>query len=149
MIVVRVSKLEIIDSVFKHPEVEDMLFDDSPRDVTYPINDNVFYLAAYHEIGEPIGGIGMFIRKNMIELDCHCGFMPEFRGAMAVEAGILMNHWIRKYTKFSKLVTCIPSVNKQCQRFVVAIGCKREGVNANSFLKNGVIYDQVYYGLEV
>ena len=149
MIVVRIDDREVIDSVFKHPEVEDMLFDDSPKDVSYPINDNVLYLAAYESIGGPIGGIGMFIRKNMIELDCHCGFMPDFRGAMAVDAGMIMNSWIRKYTKFRKLVACIPTVNKQCQRFVVAIGCKREGVNANSFLKNGVIYDQVYYGLEV
>lgn len=148
MIIVRTDMLEVIDSVFKDPDVEDMLFDDSPRDVTYPLGDKFIYLAAYEDLESPCG-LAMFIRKSMIELDCHVGFTSQCRGSKAVDAGCTMIDWIRKYTSFKKLTTCIPSVNKKCQRFAVSIGFEREGVNKQSFIKNGIVYDQVYYGLEV
>ena len=149
MIAVRTDSLNVIDSVFKHPEVEDLLFDDSPRDITYPIRDDIIYLALSDNKTSEVYGLGMFIRQNMISLDCHIAFLPSVRGIKAIDAGLLMIEWLRIHTGMRKLTAGIPDINKKCQRYAVSVGYEREGVNARSFLKNGIMYDQVYYGLEI
>jgi len=138
----------VINSVFRHPEVEDHVFDDGPRDVVYEISDRYIYLVVYGAGLVPIG-LGLFVRKSMIELDCHIAFTPECRGSKAIAGGLLMIDWIKNYTGYRKLTTATPSFNKRCQRFVASLGFGREGINSASYVKNGLVYDQIYYGLEV
>lgn len=144
MRVVRTRDLSVINAVFKHPENVDMLGDDGSEDVEYPITDIVFYLAVYD--GVDLCGLFMLFPLNSITLDTHVAFMPEFRGKKALIAGQMMMSWVARNTQFKKLVACIPAINRACCAYAVQSGYTREGVNRASFIKNGVVYDQYYFG---
>lgn len=46
-----------------------------------------------------------------------------------------------------KIVAQIPDSSPVTQRTAEAIGFSREGINRKSFLKDGVLHDQVYFGM--
>ncbi|TNG03794.1 MAG: DUF2824 family protein [Gammaproteobacteria bacterium] len=147
MRITRTRDLSVINAVFKHPKYIDMLGDDGSENVEYPLLDSIYYLAVYD--GVELAGLFMMVPQNAITIDTHGAFLPGFRGEKARTGGLLMPSWVAKNTQFKKLVACIPSFNKAALAYASKLGYELEGVNRASFVKDGVVYNQCYYGREV
>ena len=89
----------------------------------------------------------VFRPLNSILLEGHMNVHPDGRGKTAIEAGKETLSWLFENTKFRKIIGLTPTYNKAAIRFAILIGMEREGVISNSWLKNGVLYDQVVTGI--
>ena len=77
----------------------------------------------------------------------HTAILKEGRGKKAIIAGKKAIRWMFENTKYLKLITWIPSFNKQAELYSKWCGFIKEGCSKKSFLKNGILYDQYLYGL--
>ena len=51
-------------------------------------------------------------------------------------------------TELYKINASIPVYNKRSIKYTEDIGLKKEGINKNSIMKNGKLFNQIYFGLE-
>lgn len=86
-------------------------------------------------------------RINLITVEVHTCILPEGRGAMGIIAGKDSIKWIFDNTSYRKIMSWVPSFNKQAAVYAIKCGFKREGVCERSFKKNGIIYDMILYGI--
>jgi RimJ/RimL family protein N-acetyltransferase len=131
--------------VLKHPKVEPFVNDDAGKVESYPILDQIYYLAAYET---QIAGMFMVHPINYVTCDAHSAILPRYYGKKAIEAGKLAIKWVFENTHFLKINGSTPKYNKLALKYSFNIGFRPEGVNKASFLKDGILYDQIYFGLE-
>jgi RimJ/RimL family protein N-acetyltransferase len=55
--------------------------------------------------------------------------------------------WMFENTPCVKIVAGIPAYNHFALRLAKSSGMSLEGVNRKSFLKDGVLHDQIYFGI--
>lgn len=90
--------------------------------------------------------IGRSITQTVVET--HVAIRPEYWGHEAnVHLGKLACLWLMTLPGVSKLVASIPVPDKEVLRYSQRVGFKREGVNKQSFLRNGELLDQYYVGM--
>jgi hypothetical protein len=146
VIIERTYDIEEINYVLKHPNVKGFIEDDFSQDVEYPMLDIVYYLAAREN--DIIAGMFVVLPINGVTVDAHSAMLPGFYGDKAREAGRLAIRWVFESTGFLKINGSTPDYNKRALRFSEDIGFKREGINKKSYMKNGKLYDQIYFGVE-
>jgi len=146
VIVERTYDIEEINYVLKHPSVERFLCDDFSKDVEYPVHDNLYYLVAREN--DIIAGMFLMFPLNGVTIDSHVAILPEFYGEKAKDAGKLAVRWIFENTEYLKMNAVIPEYNKLALKFVSDVGFQQEGINKNSFIRNGKLFNQIYFGLE-
>lgn len=145
MIIERTFSLEVIDHVLKHPKIKECIGDDFSGDVEYPIMDNIYYLAVY---GQELAGMFVVFPLNAVTYDAHSAILPEYYGDKAKEAGRLAIDWVFDNTDCLKINGSTPVYNRLAVKYSEEIGFIREGINSKSIMKNGKLYDQIYFGLE-
>lgn len=117
--------------------------DDSPvdRELFFPpINDSIIWLKA--------GDYGVFMgeKKNHISYEVHTMLLPSARGkAISIAKGALA--WVFNNTNCLRVTTTVPSYNATAIRLSKRSGMKYIGNNEKSFMKDGVLYDQLLFGI--
>jgi hypothetical protein len=86
-------------------------------------------------------------RINCITVEVHTNILPEGRGDTGIKAGRESIRWVFDNTVYKKIISWVPSFNKQAAVYAVKCGFRREGVCEKSFQKNGIIYDMILYGI--
>ena len=90
--------------------------------------------------------IGRHITSTVVET--HVAISPDFWGHEDnVPLGKLACTWLLTLPGVEKLVASIPVPDKQVLRYSQRVGFQREGVNKQSFLRNGELLDQYYVGM--
>lgn len=84
---------------------------------------------------------------NTITYQIHAFILPEFRKKYAKQSGELILHWCLDMLEFNKLVAEIPFKYENVYRFTKSMGFKDEGINRQSFLKDGKIWDAHRLGI--
>jgi RimJ/RimL family protein N-acetyltransferase len=142
---------KFILSVLNHPDIDEKSNDDGLYDITH---DNIelnleseFITILIPSLDQDDIGFFLFIQQNLIMAELHTCILPGYRGLKVVEAARLVKDYIWNKTPFKKVVTQVPSYNKAAIFMALKCGFKREGINKLSFLKNGMLYDQHYFGL--
>jgi RimJ/RimL family protein N-acetyltransferase len=122
--------------------------DDYTRDVKLwkPIESElVIYLLASDDEG-PFG-FGIFVPKTHVEYAAHTAFLPRSYGAQARHSFEEMIRWMWKETRVVRIVGEIVRSNTLAIRFARQAGFEIYGVNKRSFLRGGVLHDQVCLGI--
>ena len=136
----------IIKRIFCEPEIYDRIADDGSPDAEdfEPVEpcDGVYYLTDDNETG-----LVFFHWKNCVTLEGHIQILKEHRNN-AMEFGSLVLDWVWDNTEAQKIVVTIPGIYPDVIRFVEKQGFQLEGISEKSYLKNGILYSQVYLGLE-
>ncbi len=146
-----IDDLEYVNFVMRHPAIYPFITDDGcPRVADFDAKrvlmlDNIYFL-------KPILDnycIGIFILSpcNTICYDAHLAIFPEYRGEMAIRACKEVIHYMFTETSCRKIIAQIPSINKPARMIAKLAGLAREGVIKTSFLKNGILVDQVIMGI--
>lgn len=89
----------------------------------------------------------VLVPVNSFTYEVHTNILPEGRGKLAIEACDEALFWVFSETNILKLITHVPISNVPAYALARKAGFKREGVNEKSWLKNGVLHDQLVLGL--
>ncbi len=146
--IVRTFDAELIKSIITDDDIYPLCSDDaSPpaSDYTPPDPNVVLFLLVVHE--GVIRGMFILVPKNGVTLEVHTCIKKSFRGKGAVLAATQMLKWVFSNTKARKVVTSIPSYNKPARAFAKMAGMTDEGINRQSFMKGGVLYNQWFMGI--
>ena len=130
------------------PKIFPMIADDfhaDPKTWVMPQSENIVYLLASDEKG-PFG-FGIFHPINLACWSGHFGFLPRGYGADAPKSFTRMLGWMWENTTAQKVVGEIVRENVLAIRFARSVGFEFYGVNKKSFLRGGVLRDQLCFGI--
>ena len=148
MRIVRTSDMGLIREIMTSSEVYPYITDDgSPLKEDFdPIdNDSIYYLLV---MGEGLlYGLYMLHPHNSVTYEIHTCLLRTCRGKKADKAAKEVLKWIFSYTPCLKVVTHVPESNKPALKYAQRAGLIIEGVNRESFLKGGKLYNQVLLGI--
>ena len=128
--------------VLSTPEIFQTISEDGMTDV--PMPEGVLYLCGY--VPELIGCF-ILHKQGAITLECHVQVLPEYRKDYAEQFGHAVIDWAWENTGAQKIVAQVPFLYPNVRDFALKMGFKVEGMNRESYLKNGEIYDQWYLGI--
>jgi len=140
----------LIKSVLAHPALYRYLHDDyaPPREEWEPVmgNSMVKYLTVRKD-GEVIGMFhcGM---HSAVEVEFHTSFFPKVWGKDVRAAAIAGIQWIwDNYPTVYRIIGRVLPSNRASVRYAEAIGMKAFGVDEKSFMFEGKLQDQIYFGM--
>ena len=121
---------------------EDVDFDElvSPRH-----GDSYIFIAV--DVSDELAGLFMFHKTTPTCYDIHSALLPDFWGhGMAHDIGKAACLWMVDNTDCQKVTTSVPEFNDPARRMAMRAGMRIEGCNRSSFMKDGVLYDQLLLG---
>jgi RimJ/RimL family protein N-acetyltransferase len=148
----RCSDLELIRSILTHPRVYPKISDDfSPPASDYrPVSAGlVWYVLAkdvYDEITDTLG-LWLLHQQNGVCWEVHTALLPCAWGEPGLEAARMLPDWIWSHTPCRRIITNVPSTNRLALHFAVKAGMKVMGINPASWLKDGMLCDQIMLGI--
>lgn len=77
----------------------------------------------------------------------HTFTLPEFRQKYAKEGCYSVLQWLIDNTDCKKLIADVPNKFINVQKFLEKIGFIKEGLNRESYTKDGILWDVTNYGL--
>jgi RimJ/RimL family protein N-acetyltransferase len=143
MILERTHDMTAVNAIARHPLVWPALCDDLTQDTTLPDLPDLTYLGVYNP---DLIGFFMLKMQNGICAEVHTCLHPDAWGKIALQAGRALLRFVFD-CGIMKLVSSVPSNNSKALRFALSLGLKQEGVNRQSFLKDGVLLDQIMVGI--
>jgi len=141
------TDLDAVRKIQVNPDVYDKLADDGfPPSWAYkPFeHEGVIYLLC-EENDEAVGVI-TFTAESSSVVDSHIAFLPN-RSGNAVEFARQSADWIFENTDYIKIVGKTPFCNRHAHIFALRVGFKDEGINRESYVKDGEVYDMWYTGI--
>lgn len=131
-----------------HPRIFPVITDDfhtDPNEWRTPENDEIIYLLANDDHG-PFG-IGIFHPATFVCWNAHFAFLPRGYGGSARLSFARMLAWMWANTTAQKIVGEIVRENLLAIRFARSVGCEIYGINKKSFLRGGMLHDQICLGI--
>lgn len=144
----RTRDFSAIRALCTHPRIFPSISDDYTKDAKTwkPIESElVIYLLASDEKG-PFG-FGIFIPQTHVQYGAHTAFLPRSYGADARHSFEHMIEWMWTKTTARRIVGEIVRENKLAIRFARRAGFEIYGINERSYLRGGVLRDQVCLGI--
>jgi RimJ/RimL family protein N-acetyltransferase len=110
------------------------------------MNDESRWYVAYLE--DDIMGVFWMERRNAVTWEAHANVRPKYWGnKRGTECCKLAIEEMIKDTDAKKVIALIPDCSPNVQRMAEEIGFEREGIQRQSWQKNGKLYDQKHYGI--
>jgi RimJ/RimL family protein N-acetyltransferase len=143
---------ELIRQILTHPKIYDHISDDgSPaREEYQPIEHEAIWYVIVRDVreeGEDLLGLWMFTPQNAVCWEVHTALLPCAWGPAGQRAARLLPEWIWANTPCRRIVTNVPETNRLALHFAAKAGMKVYGVNRQSWMKDGVLCDQICLGL--
>lgn len=140
----RTRDMKLVREVMMHPSIWPHIHDDGVKDYE-PIDVDGLYWLEVNE-NETLG-VFLVHQHNSVCYEVHTCILPVAWGEKAATAARLLLDWVFKNTGCLKLVTHVPSYNRLAKKFARNAGMQHEGINRQSFLRNGVLLDQYLLGI--
>lgn len=140
---------KVIEAIFHHPEVWPWVCDD----LTEHADVHMGAAVAKNLCAAYVGWVGddplvafLFFPRSPILVELHSAALPGARGELTAavfsEAARLVFE-----TGVKKIMTWVPVRNERAYKKALACGFKVEGLCTNSFLRDGLLWDQWIMGL--
>jgi RimJ/RimL family protein N-acetyltransferase len=140
----RTHDMELVRGILSHPAIWPWIHDDGASEPAPVDHETLFWLL----VTDPHpAGVFLLHAHNHVTYEVHTCLLPRTWGAQAREATQMGRRWMFENTPCQKIVTNIPEDNALALRFAKRCGMTVEGVNRQSFLKNGELLDQHVLGL--
>lgn len=142
----RLHDRELIASTLAHPRVYPHVSDDfSPppsalAELMRGVPDAVVFLGVYR--GGDFGGVFMFHPQDNACHEVHVALLPPAWGESALCLRLACQ-WIFDHTACRRVVASVPACNLLALRLAEHARMERYGLNPASFLKGGVLHDQI------
>lgn len=142
----RTKDRDFVNSVIRHPKIYPHVSQDfSPAPEKFDCApmiaaEGILFLAPVFDSGP--GGVFMVHPHTHIVHEVHTCILPEYWGRSA-EAGAGLIRWVFEHTPCLKLITHVPVNNRLAYKLARTVGMVDEGRLTRSYLKNGVLLDQI------
>lgn len=146
MKLMRTRDMVLVESIVRHPAIWPHVHDDGAADWR-PIDcDGLDWMLVTLDDGSP-AGVFMVHGLNSYCREMHSCLLPRMWGSEAAQAAQMLLSWAFTDTMCEKMVTNVPAYNRAALRFAKAGGMTQEGINRASFMRNGVMIDQIMLGI--
>lgn len=153
-------KLELTDSpedvfyITNHPDIADDIADDKAaalsdeeyKEVIVGMMPNYLHIKVLDDDGNLAGMFGCHDEVGSLEV--HINMLKKYRGQFAVDAALAMKDLIFQKTKYTKIITKVPSKFFNVFKFVSNVGCKLEYMLEEAHIKGGQKYDVYCFSLD-
>ena len=147
MIVERTQDPELIKCVFSNPQIFATVAEDgqSATDIEPDMNRNIWLVM---KDGSDVVALYQVERLNGITAQIHANVLPQYRKIRSKETGRLALDWVMEHLPdIHKLIAVVPVIYPNVRDFTCSFGFREEGLNRESYLKNGEIHDQWILGI--
>lgn len=144
----RTQDYALIKQIITHEKVFPYSSDDytpSPKDYEPIKSDLIWYVLV--KDGEELLGMWTFIPQNAICWEIHTTLLPNAWGERAIKAAKELADWVWKNTPCLRVITNVPEYNRLALRFAKAAGLEPFGLNCKSYMKTGILHDQIMLGV--
>lgn len=142
----------VIGSVMRIPEIYDLSSDDNSKPLPEyqpeeaASDPHTYHMACYN--ADALMGLCIFRVKAPVWCDAHTAFLPDHRAKPAAIAARDCIKWIFHNTPMQIIRAKIPAFNKRAIGFARLAGLTYIGMEKNSFIKNGVMFDMKVLGIK-
>lgn len=149
----RSTNYELIRQIITHERIWGYLSDDGspPREDFEPLESNFVWYVIACDVddagGGEILGLWMFFPHNTVCWEVHTCLLPIAWGERGQAAAKMLPDWIWRNTPCRRIVTNVPTYNRLALHFAFKAGMKMYGVNPDSYLKDGILRDQMCLGI--
>ena len=148
----RSTDYALIRRILTHPRIYKYISDDysPPADEYRPVKSEAVWYVVVRDRqtgGSDLLGLWMFVPMNGICWEVHTCLMPCAWGDVGLEAARQLPAWIWRNTPCRRIITNVPSNNRLALHFALKAGMKIHGCNRASWLKGGILYDQLCLGI--
>lgn len=143
----RTFDMTLVREIMTHPKVYPFITDDfsPPVEQFAPLDHPLFwYMLAFD--GEELLGMWLFEQRG-VAFQVHTCLLPGYRFQRGRQAAREMAEWIWTNSGCQRIWTAVPRNNRIAVEFARAAGMTQFGVNERSFLKNGILQDQILLGM--
>ena len=145
MIASRIHDAKVVKSILLRPEILATIAEDGAADVEPDMERNIWLLM---KSGETEVGLYQIERINGITAQIHANVLPEHRKPHSKATGTAALDWVMMHLpEIHKIIAVIPVLYPNVRDFTLSFGFQVEGVNRQSYLKNGTIHDQWILGI--
>jgi RimJ/RimL family protein N-acetyltransferase len=140
---------ELIRRIMTYSQsIYDRISDDysPPREQFRPHESDAIWYVIVRD-GREVLGMWMFVPQNAVTWEVHTVLLPCAWGARGMQAALELPDWIWERTTCRRIVTNVPSTNRLALKFAREAQMVQYGTNEKSYLKNGVLLDQVCLGI--
>jgi RimJ/RimL family protein N-acetyltransferase len=146
----RTTDATLVRKILTHPSIFPWVTDDSTvvlDEEPDKIPDLVWCVVAREDTD--VLGLVTFIPQNAVCWDVHLAFLPCAWGAKAKEAIDRAFRFIAQQTTCRRLVGSVPVYNRLAIAAAKRAGMQQFGINEQSFLKDGRLWDQAVLGMNI
>lgn len=144
MIIERTHNMALVKEILAHPMIFPHIHEDGTTEPA-PEDHELFHWLLVSD-GAP-AGVFLVHPRGARCYEMHTCLLPRVWGAGARAAARLLGDHVFYVLGGLKLVTNVPANNRRALRYAQANGMRIEGTNRASFLRNGVMEDQIMLGL--
>lgn len=149
MIFQRTTDRELIRSVICHPKIYPAIHDDDPVPVEQwePINHPLVGYVAIRE-GEELLGVAICSAHSRYEWEIHNCLLPSLGWKKRLLVAKEFFEWLT-IAGCRRVLGKVVASNRYALVFNKSIGMEMFGVDRKSFMRNGQLQDQYYFGLSL
>lgn len=141
----RTNDMKLVKEIMTNEKIFDKLTDDGCDSFEPVDTESLWWLAVYD--GEEVGGVYFLHPLNSVCYEMHTCLLPSLWGSKANAAAQKLLEYAFNVMKARKVVTNVPECNRLALKYATRNGMKVEGVNRESFLKNGRLENQIMLGI--
>jgi len=140
--------MELVRSVLTHPKIYPHIVDDGcpPASEYIPQDLPTVWYVRVDDDGEFLG-LFVFTRESTATWEVHTCLLPVAYGLRAWAAALTVVEWLWANSPAHRLITKVPETNRLALKLAERAGFERYGLNPKSFLKFGVLLDQILLGV--
>lgn len=143
-----INDLDIVKFIMSIPDIKDRFLEDDemPPDYEQILKDNSVYVLKIMKYNNPIG---LFFLNPLGKVcyEVQTAILPQYRGKYALEATKTGTDWAFKNTDCQKIITFMTVNNRKAYALTKKTGMKYEGINHKSWVKGGMLHDQLMFGI--
>lgn len=146
MIASRIFDPEVVKSFLLRPEIVATIAEDGCGDGFEPDMERNIWLLM--KSGDTEVGVYQIERINGITAQIHANVLPEHRKPHSKATGRAALDWVyANLPDIHKIIAVIPTLYPNVRDFTLSFGFVLEGINRQSYLKNGAFHDQWMLGI--
>jgi RimJ/RimL family protein N-acetyltransferase len=144
MTIGRTRDMVLVRAILAHPAIWPHIHEDGTEEPE-PLDLDGFHWLLVDD-GRP-AGVFLAHPRGAACWEVHTCLLPRTWGAAAAGAAQLLLEHLFDVVGCDKVVTNVPAYNRPALRFAKASGMRAEGTNHASFLRKGVLEDQIMLGI--
>jgi len=141
--------LDEVASIMKDDDIWPFVSEDgiSKKDY-YPVDHPAFRYLGIYVKGDLAGLFFVHPDNGFTSVRAHIAILKPFRALYALSAVGKLVEWFTTISdRVQKMNAMIPEYNNGAIRLAIESGFKKEGVNRESIMKDGKLYDQIQFGI--